>query len=87
MLGSNWQTSLQVGLTFDDILMVPQYSTIETRSDCIVDTYCSKNIKLKLPFLSSPMDTVTETNMAISMASAGGLGIIHRFMTTNDQVE
>ncbi|CAK73374.1 unnamed protein product (macronuclear) [Paramecium tetraurelia] len=87
MLSSNWRNGIQTALTFDDVLMVPQYSTIESRTNCIVETHCSQNIKLKIPFISSPMDTVTETEMAIHMAANGGLGVIHRFMTANEQVE
>lgn len=67
--------------------MVPQYSDIDTRNDCSLLTKCSRNIELKIPFISSPMDTVTETSMAIGMASQGGLGIIHRFMSIEEQVE
>lgn len=62
--------------------MVPTYSDVESRSVCSLATRCSTNIKLKIPFMSSPMDTVTETNMAIGMALEGGIGILHRFMST-----
>jgi hypothetical protein len=68
-------------LTFDDVLLVPQYSDVESRSHCSASSYFSKNVPLNVPIVSSPMDTVTEANMAIGMAKEGGLGIIHRFMT------
>lgn len=76
---------IPLGLTFDDVLLIPQYSDISSRSECIVDTRLSRNISLKVPFVSSPMDTVTETEMAIEMARLGGLGVIHRFCSIEDQ--
>ena len=66
------------GLTFDDVLMIPQYSTIDSRSQASLETRFSRNVPLKLPFVSSPMDTVTESVMAVAMARQGGIGIIHR---------
>ncbi|KAL4493580.1 hypothetical protein ABPG72_004073 [Tetrahymena utriculariae] len=77
--------NLQMGLTFNDVLMVPQYSDINSRSECIVKTKFSKNIPLNIPIVSSPMDTVTEFKMAKEMAKCGGLGIIHRFMPITEQ--
>ncbi|MCL2047293.1 MAG: IMP dehydrogenase [Defluviitaleaceae bacterium] len=72
------------GLTFDDVLIVPEFSDV---SPAIVDTTVklAKDIVLKIPFLSSGMDTVTESKMAIAMARCGGLGIIHRHMPINAQ--
>jgi len=64
--------------------MVPQYSEITSRSQCIVKTWFSKNVPLNVPIVSSPMDTVTEEKLAKEMARCGGLGVIHRFMSIED---
>lgn len=64
--------------TFDDVLLVPQYNEIRSRLD--VDLTSGFHIKLSLPLISANMDTVTESEMAIAMDKAGGLGILHRFM-------
>lgn len=66
-------------ITYNEILMVPQYSDIQSRSDCDVSTRITRNIGMKIPIVTSPMDTVTETDMAIGMAREGGMGVIHRF--------
>lgn len=79
-------TNIPLTLAYDDVLLVPQRSRIEHRADVSTETYLTNTIKLSLPFLSANMDTVTESAMAIAMARAGGLGIIHRFMTIEDQV-
>ncbi len=73
------------GLTFDDVLLVPKYSDITSRSQTDLSTKLSKNISINIPFLSANMDTVTESSMAMAMARAGGLGIIHRFLTISEQ--
>lgn len=78
---------IPLGLTFDDVLLVPQYSDINSRKDVNLETRFSRNIKLKIPLVSSPMDTVTEVDMAIAMARNGGLGIIHRFQSIKDQAK
>lgn len=75
------------GLTFDDVLMIPQYSRVNSRHDISMDTRFSKNVPLRIPLVSSPMDTVTEYDMAVAMARMGGLGIIHRFMTIEEQAK
>lgn len=75
------------GLTYDDVLLIPQRSFIDHRSDVSTKTHLSRNIKLHLPFVSANMDTVTESAMAIALAREGGIGIIHRFMTVERQVE
>jgi IMP dehydrogenase len=72
---------IKQGLTYDDILLIPQRSFIDHRSDVATTTYLSRNIRLHLPFVSANMDTVTESAMAIALAREGGIGIIHRFMT------
>ncbi len=71
-------------LTFDDVLLVPQYSDVLPR-DTKTTTRISKNISLHIPFLSAAMDTVTESNMAIEMALAGGIGIIHKNLSPAEQ--
>ncbi|MEM3008270.1 MAG: IMP dehydrogenase [Candidatus Nitrosotenuis sp.] len=78
---------IKEGLTFDDVLLVPKYSNITTRSQTDLSTKLSKNISLNIPLISANMDTVTEAAMAIAMAREGGIGIIHRFLTVQEEVE
>ena len=73
------------GLTFDDVLLVPKYSDITSRSQTNLGTKLSRNISINIPFVSANMDTVTESSMAVAMARAGGIGIIHRFLTIKEQ--
>ena len=73
------------GLTFDDVLLVPKYSDITSRSQTDLSTKLSRNISINIPFLSANMDTVTESSMAMAMARAGGIGIIHRFLSIQEQ--
>jgi len=73
-------------LTFDDVLLLPNYSEIK-RQDVVLATKLHPTILLKLPIISSPMDTVTETDMAICLARAGGLGCIHRNLSVEKQAD
>ncbi|HEX6281644.1 MAG TPA: IMP dehydrogenase [Nitrososphaera sp.] len=75
------------GLTFDDVLLVPKRSPIVSRSQTNLRTKLSRNITLNIPIISANMDTVTESGMAIALAREGGIGIIHRFITIEDQVD
>lgn len=75
------------GLTFDDVLLVPHRSSIQSRKDVSTDTWLVPGIHLSIPIISSNMDTVTETRMAIAMAQLGGIGILHRFMTIEQQAD
>lgn len=77
---------LPLGLTFDDVLLIPGYSGFQ-RSEIDLSTKLTKKIKLSLPFISSPMDTVTESELAITLAKLGGIGIIHRNLSVNDQAD
>jgi IMP dehydrogenase len=74
------------GYTFDDFLLVPGASSVEPK-DVRTKTKVSTNYQLNVPIMSSAMDTVTESEMAISIAQEGGIGVIHRNMTINEQVE
>jgi len=76
----------QETLTYDDVLLVPQYSDIESRTEINISNHLDKNIKLEVPIISSPMDTVTESSMAIAISELGGLGIIHRYNSIEEQV-
>lgn len=75
------------GLTFDDVLLVPKYSDITSRSQTDLKTRLSRNISINIPLISANMDTVTESGMAVAMAREGGIGIIHRFLTVSEQAD
>ena len=79
--------NIKEGLTFDDVLLVPKRSPIISRSQTDLETKLSKNINLNIPVVSANMDTITESSMAIALAREGGIGIIHRFMPIQDQVD
>jgi len=76
--------SIKEALTFDDVLMLPRFSSI-LPSNTNISLKLTNNIKLKVPFLSSAMDTVTESNMAIAIAQEGGIGVIHRNLNIQKQ--
>jgi len=79
-------SSFPLGLTFDDVLLMPGYSDF-SRSNISLETYLTRRIKLSLPLVSSPMDTVTESKLAIALGKLGGIGIIHRNLSIEDQVD
>lgn len=81
------QEIIKKALSYDDVLLMPRYSTIVSRKDVDTSSQLTGKLKLEIPIVSSNMDTVTESNMAIAMARMGGIGIIHRYMTTDDQVK
>lgn len=74
-------------LTFDDVLLVPKRSAIRSRSDVQTSSLLVPQIRLSIPVISANMDTVTEAAMAVAMAQAGGIGILHRFMPLSKQAE
>lgn len=74
------------GLTFDDVLLMPRHSEMSSRRAPNLESKVTKNFTLKTPIISANMDTVTEYQMAIKMAELGGLGILHRFMSPEEQV-
>jgi IMP dehydrogenase len=73
-------------LTFNDVLLLPGWTTIEP-SEADVRSRVTRNVELNVPFISSPMDTVTESKMAIALARDGGLGVLHRNCTSDEEVE
>ncbi|HJN65416.1 MAG TPA: IMP dehydrogenase, partial [Pirellulales bacterium] len=75
-----------VGITFDDVLLEPGYSQV-VPADIDVSSSLTRHIELNIPLLSSPMDTVTESSMAIALAQEGGLGVIHKNMSIEQQTE
>jgi len=72
--------------SFDDVLLVPSYTKIRSRLDPVTTSYIGGGLSLDTPIISSPMDTVTGSSMAISMSKNGAMGIIHRFMPPREQV-
>ncbi len=72
-------------VTYDDMLLVPQYSDITSRSEVDISSALSVTSALQLPIMASPMDTVSEVDMGVAMAKAGGLAVIHRYNTIPEQ--
>lgn len=74
-------------LTYDDVQIVPKYSEIESRANCSTKTQFTKNYKIDIPLIAAPMNTVCETELAYELYKLGGVGIIHRFCSIDEQVE
>ena len=72
--------------SFDDVLLEPKYSEVKSRSEVDIGNHLSETAYLELPVISSPMDTVTEDEMAWAIYDEGGLGVIHRYNTIDQQV-
>ncbi len=79
-------SGMRVGLTFDDVLLVPKFSDVKSRRDADTHTRFTRKISLAIPIVSANMDTVTESTMAIAIARLGGIGVIHRFLTVEEEV-
>ena len=77
---------MKESVSYDDVLLVPKYSEIESRSQIDIGSDLDNNLRFDLPVISSPMDTVTEDKMALAMDKYGGLGLIHRYNSIEDQV-
>jgi len=75
------------GITYDDILIIPGKFELNSRNEISTETYFTRRLKINIPIISSPMDSVTESKMAIAIAKCGGVGIIHRFMSIEEQVK
>src|SRR5688500_18431841 len=75
---------LYQGITFDDVLLEPRHSAV-VPAECNVSTQLTKRIRLDIPVLSAPMDTVTEAELAIALAQEGGLGVIHKNISIEEQ--
>jgi len=76
---------LKINLTYDDVNIIPKYSELESREDVKLNTRFTKNTELTIPIVASPMDTVTEVDMAKEMLDWGGVGVIHRFQSIEKQ--
>lgn len=79
--------NIPLALTYDDVLIVPKRSTLSSRKEANTATKLTRKLSINIPIISSNMDTVTESDMAIALARLGGIGIIHRFMTIEENVE
>ena len=77
---------ISLALSYDDVLLAPRRSSIGSRSDVDVSSRLTRRLRLAAPVVSANMDTVTEAEMAIAMARAGGIGIVHRFLSVQQQV-
>ena len=76
---------LRTGLSYGDVLLVPQRSPVDSRSNVDLSTRLTPNVELETPLVSAAMDTVTEAELAIELSRAGGLGVLHRFLTADEQ--
>ncbi len=81
----NFFMLIPLGLSYDDVLLVPQKTDVRSRSEVDTSTFLTKNLRINIPVVSANMDTVTESEMAVTMALNGGIGIIHRFLTIEEQ--
>ncbi len=86
MITIEGRTLLHRGLSYDDVLLVPKYSDIASRSEISLESNLGRGLSLNLPIFSSPMDTVSEDRMAVSLSELGGAAIIHRYNTVIEQV-
>lgn len=77
---------MQIAYTYDDIQLIPKFSTVDSRGEVQLKSRLSRNFNLMMPFIASPMDTVCESEMAIKLLKMGGVGCIHRFMSIDKQV-
>ncbi|MDS0259753.1 guanosine monophosphate reductase [Haloarcula sp. S1CR25-12] len=78
---------IRTGLSYGDVLLVPQRSPVDSRSDVDLSTQLTPGLTLETPLVSAAMDTVTEADLAIALGEAGGVGTIHRFLTVEEQAE
>lgn len=78
---------LRTGLSYGDVLLVPKRSPVDTRSDVDLSTKLTPTVELETPLVSAAMDTVTEADLAIELSRAGGIGVLHRFLTVEEQAE
>ena len=84
---SNWDTKfLKKGYTFDDVLLIPAESHV-LPNEVNMQTKLAKNLTLNIPIVTAAMDTVTDSKMAIAIARAGGLGVVHKNMSIQEQAE
>jgi len=82
----NFHNKLKDGFTFDDVLLVPAYSEI-LPGNVSTNTLFSKNIKLSIPIVSAAMDTISESDMAIALAKEGGISVLHKNMSVEEQAK
>jgi len=78
---------IKLALTYDDITLIPEYSDIKSRKDVSLRTLVSKRYGIMIPIVAAPMDTVCELDMAWRLFKLGGVGVIHRFMTSTEQID
>ena len=76
---------LRTGLSYGDVLLIPHRSPVDSRSDVDLSTNFTPSVDLETPLVSAAMDTVTEADLAIALSQAGGLGVLHRFLTPDEQ--
>ncbi|KTG27041.1 guanosine monophosphate reductase [Haloferax profundi] len=78
---------IRTGLSYGDVLLVPQRSPVDSRSDVDLSTNVTPNLQLETPLVSAAMDTVTEADLAATLSDLGGLGVVHRFLDADEQAE